>query len=725
MADARTLNDATWVKTLFGRGIETSRDQDFRNLRRWTNSRTSFADTTMGGSQAINAPPQFSLLADPPLTGVFAQPYDARRSDGLSWLDSQEGKGSYREGLYYNETIEQNSTYIHCRYGKPRYLGSAAFFANMYDPKISYLARTGDYPGMVRAVSAYVTAAAIWAAVGTVAFAAILIIPRVIAGVLDKQASRYYYVKPTMHLYLRAVQNILNTQLIHRRLVPTGIFGYFQVKGDTDSPSNEYHAERAEMFSLLPEIWKDNDEFDVYKMINRYQTLANYQARTLDKITNSAPSAESAAAQVEAFYREASYSLEHISAAAQFEVGLGTMEKVFAKTAGYYSGFDNVDDQRNDSQAALAAAYKGVDAAGGGSEAFANGADADRAQVEENLKQQDPNAKAATWTDEGKRKDWTELFGDYAGMAGESISDFAGSIGEQALSEIKNGAQWVSWKVDARDSRSYSFSNTTKEPEISSMVNSATAKARSLEVNMSGGLTGFDPLDALTKGIGAAFTGALDTLHLTGLMALYNASVVDFPEVWDSSSMSGDDFSFTIPCRAWSGNDLDIFQDIIVPVAFWLAAVAPLSTGKQSFTHPFYLEAYSRGRFSGRNCIVSSLSLNFGVGGLGWRPGDNVPLSCDINVTIHDMSRNFHMPIITDPSVFDTDNKFSEFMAVLGAASLSERVYGVQKNIEMGLAQWKQSWKSAFSVGARVNQVFDTPPARVLANILSGFNSSR
>jgi len=719
VAEARTLNDTAWVRSLFGRGGESSRDQDFRNLRRWSNSRTSFADTTLGGSQAINAPPQFSLLADPPLTGVFAQPYDARRSDGLSWLDSQEGKGSYRQGLYYSETIEQNSTYLHCRFGKPRYLGMAAFFANMYDPKLSYMARTGDYPGVIRAVSAYVTAAAVWAAVGTVAFAAILIIPRVIAGLLDKQASRYYYVKPTMHLYLHAVQNILNTQLIHRRLVPTGIFGYFQVKGDTDSPENEYHAEREQLYSALPSIWKDNGEFDVYKMINRYQTLANYQARTLDKITSTPDiSAADAAAQVEQFYREATYSLTHLEAAAKFEVGLGTMEKVYAKSAGYYAGFDeSLEERQNAARGQLEAAYKGLETAGEGTGAEPNADDVERARVEAELAQSDPNAAQTK-----PQGEWSKLFGDYADMATEAIGDFATSISEQALSEIKNGAQWASWKVDARDGRSYSFSNTTKEPEISSMVNSATAKARSLEVNMSGGLTGFDPLDALTKGIGAAFTGALDTLHLTGLMALYNASVIDFPEVWDSSSMSGDDFSFTIPCRAWSGNDLDIFQDIIVPVAFWLAAVAPLSTGKQSFTHPFYLEAYSRGRFSGRNCIVSSLSLNFGVGGLGWRPGDNVPLSCDINVTIHDMSRNFHMPIVTDPSVFDTDNKFSEFMAVLGAASLNERTSPLVKNFDLSLAQWKQSWKSAFTVGARVNQIFDLPPARFLANIL-GVNS--
>ncbi|MCU6406068.1 hypothetical protein KW817_24260, partial [Enterobacter quasiroggenkampii] len=110
-------------------------------------------------------------------------------------------------------------------------------------------------------------------------------------------------------------------------------------------------------------------------------------------------------------------------------------------------------------------------------------------------------------------------------------------------SEIKNGSQWVTWRIDGKDTVSRSFSNSTKEPEISGMVNSATAKARSLEVNLSGGQTGFSAVDALVSGIKSAMRGVADTLHLTGIMSLYNSSVIDVPEVWDSSDASGDDIT--------------------------------------------------------------------------------------------------------------------------------------------------------------------------------------
>lgn len=720
--EARNLRDSTWVKGLFN-GTQGARDTGYRGLRRWSNSRVSFADTTIGGNQAINAPPQFTLLADPPNTGVFAQPYDLSRSTNKSWLDSQHSRGSYREGLYYYETIEQNAAYLHCRFGKPKYLGVAAFFANMYDSKIAYLARTGDYPGVVRQVVAYTTAAVVWAAVGTIAFATIMLVPRILAGLLDKQASRYYYVKPTMHLYLRAVQNIVNTQLIYRRLVPTGMFGAFARTDDINGIKNEYHTERADLYGMLPDIWKANGEFDIYKMINRYQTLANYQTATLNDITSKATTADEAEKLVERFYRDAAFTMNVVNSAANYEVSLSAMEEVYKKDAGYYAGFDHPDNQENKAFDELNNAYGSISAAGGTADDFANEAETERkakqaALMQEKSGDNPSNEQTQNWMDAGKAKTWGDLLVDYAGMAKNTAAEAWNNITTQAMSEIRNGAQWVTWRIDPRDSRSFSLSNSTKEPEISSTVNSATQKARSMEVNLSGGKTGFDMVDGLVSGLKSAFTGALDTLHLTGILSLYNSSVVDFPEVWDSSSMSGDDMTFTIPCRTDASGDLEILQEIILPVSFWLAAVAPLSTGKQSFTHPFYLEAYSRGRFSGRNCMVTSVSFNFGVGGLGWRPGDNVPLSCDINVTIRDLTRQLHMPLVTDPSVFDTDNKFSEFMAIIGGASLSDRTNGFLK-MAMGFEQWKYSWKSAFSVGSITNQVFDLPPVRVVANLLS------
>ena len=308
--------------------------------------------------------------------------------------------------------------------------------------------------------------------------------------------------------------------------------------------------------------------------------------------------------------------------------------------------------------------------------------------------------------------------GEFVDGAEKAVKTLATKISTQALSELQDGAQWVTWRIDGRDTTQRSWSNSTKEPEISGKVNSMTSAARSLDVNTSGGKTGADFVDGAIENVKSALGGALDTLHLTGLAALYSQSVVDFPEVWDSSDTSGDDFTLNIPLRAWSGNDLDVFQEIIVPIAFWIAAVCPLSTGKQTYIHPFYLECYSRGRFAFRNAMVTNVSMTFGVGNLGWRK-DGIPLSVDISVTIKDLSRVMHMPLVTDPGVFDDDNKFSDFMAVLGGASLHQRTKGIEM-FNMNWNKWLMSWKSAASVSNIVNSVMDTPPARVVAAFMGG-----
>lgn len=728
--EARQLKDSGWVTGLFG-GTVAQRDERFLGLRRYSNAMLSFEDTTMGGSQALNAPPQFTMFADPSSTGALAQP-DAGRASYTDYVNSQDMKGSYRLGTFYYEAINQNSFYLHCRFGKPRYIGVAAFFANMYDSNLAYLARTGDYPGMLRAMGTYVTAAAIWAAVGTVAFAVILITPRILKMVLNKQTSRYYYVKPTMHLYLRAVQNIVNTQLVYRRLVPTGVLNTFQLANTVDGTENKYNGDRKEWYSMLPEIWTADGEFDIYRMINRYQTLANYQAKTIEKIRKESSTEDDFARRLQNFYLESTYSTRHLSKAAQYEVSLQNLEYVARTGKGYDAGFMNADDQEQQLVDGMNDSLQNAQAAGGKAADLENEAEKSRRKLQEAQAQREKNQEQAAkaqsdagsmdennldigkienWMEQGQTETVGDVFKNYIELAEGALENLSSNV----ASEIRNGSQWITWRVEGRDTVSRSFSNTTKEPEISGTVNSATQKARSLEVNLSGGKTGFDAVDGLITGLKSAFTGALDFLHLSGIMSLYNSSVIDFPEVWDSSDTSGDDISLSIPLRCWSGNDLDVFQDMIVPMSFWLAAVCPLATGKQSFTHPFYLECYSRGRYSMRNAMVTSLSLQFGTGGLGWR-ADGLPLSCDIQVTIRDLSRVMYMPIVTDIGVFDDDNKFSEFMSVLGAATLYERTNGIAQ-AKINASIWAQNWQSAWSQGSIVNAALDVIPARQIANI--------
>lgn len=689
--------DITWIKTLFGAPV--MKDKRLRRQRLYTNAQTSFADTTVGGNQAINSPPQFTRFADPAVGGLFANPKNRSKENQRSFWENQNNVGSYRLGGFYQEAIEDNAAYLHLRFGKPKYLGSIAFFANMYDSNLAYMARTGDYPGIAKTIGGYIGAAAIYAFTGGVAFAALLIIPRVLKMVLNKDVSRYYQLKPSMHLYLRAVQNIANTQLLHYRLVPISTIPFMGTQFDgIDSDKNKYNPERAELYSALPDIWKSNGEFDVYKMVNRYQVLANYQARTFEGIYANTTTPEERQKKLEQFYKDARFK----TAMRNRPVGgLRDLEEHALNSRAYTSEIFDAGDPNTERMKAMAQVY----------DTQVSGESNEASTVETGESGPTPADRLAQVQNTMDNETFWGSFLDY-------VQDITGSAAEQVRSELLQGGQWITWKINAKDSVSHSFSNSTKEPEVSSAVNGLTSKARSLEVNTAGGNTGIAFADAAVKGVKGLFSATLETLELTGLAALYNSSVIDFQDVWDSSDCGSNEFSFTIQCRAWSGNDLDVFQDVILPICFWLPAAAPIATGKQSYTHPFYCEAYSRGRFSGRTCIVTSLSITTGTGGIPFR-ADGVPLGCDITVTIRDLSKALFMPIVTDPSTFDNDNKFTEFMSVLGAASLHERIYGFDK-ATFNFNNWKQSWKSAFTVGARTNQVFSGSIAGIVSSITGG-----
>jgi hypothetical protein len=80
-----------------------------------------------------------------------------------------------------------------------------------------------------------------------------------------------------------------------------------------------------------------------------------------------------------------------------------------------------------------------------------------------------------------------------------------------------------------------------------------------------------------------------------------------------------------------------------------------------------------------------------------------------------------HMPLISDPGIFDDDSMFTDYMSILGSASLFEMTNGFQK-LNMNLNKWRQSWKSAFMTGNVTSSVMNSAPARVLASAIAGGN---
>ena len=148
---AQRINDAKWIRGAFGLAPMA---RDRRNLSvPKTSANFKFGDTTFGGNQALNPPPQFTRFADIKATGLLAN-IDFREGnaseDKSSMFENEGNAGSYRMGRHYSEVIDDNSQYVHFRFGVPKYTGAIAFFANMYDRDAARLAKTGEYSSIMR-----------------------------------------------------------------------------------------------------------------------------------------------------------------------------------------------------------------------------------------------------------------------------------------------------------------------------------------------------------------------------------------------------------------------------------------------------------------------------------------------------------------------------------------------------------------------------------------------
>jgi hypothetical protein len=337
----------------------------------------------------------------------------------------------------------------------------------------------------------------------------------------------------------------------------------------------------------------------------------------------------------------------------------------------------------------------------------------------------------------------------------------AGDFADLAEAELKDGAGFITLRVDQQATVSETFQNTSTESDVQSAINSASATGRQARFTLANGnVTG--TLGSVYNAIAGVVQGAADMVGIGGLAAVAGSAFVDIPKVWESSSATLPTASYTIELRSPYGTPIARLQNLIVPLAMILAGSLPLATGKQSYTAPFLCELYSQGRQQIRLGMIESLTVTRGSGNVGWTP-DGEPLGIDVSFTVVDLSSVMHMPITSNfgiigaammgaagaaggvvdaavgavggetntaegaqdilqllkQSTYDDDNVFTDYMAVLGSLSLSNQIVPTNKlrlRLAENRAHWEQ-WKtkahlvslaSANSMGRTIKRMLHT-----------------
>lgn len=617
--------DRDWVKHAFLiSDLSLGNKSDIVN-RYWSSASAKFTDTRLGANIGINSRPQFTRYSDIREQG---------RLSGRNEVSINSTKGNFGLGRYYSEAIDDPSQTIYLRFGVPQFNSLTNFLTRAFDSDQTTMARTGRAPSIFYDLGR--VAGTLAAVIAFPAIALTIVAGKAISAFFSRPTSKFYTMKPTMHLYWSTVNMLVNTLAINRGIFPkilssdaaksVGInVSEADKLGQPFKLDNEY---LAAISNLMPDIFTKDNYFDIYALANKAQRLANQLFAEDFKKLNEGTSTD--------------YT--------------GYLKK---DLSGNGSHPTYISDENNN--ASLAARINKIFMFGYYDDKKSTGI----SEIDPRINPDDP---------EGKEKTDTSWFQDF-------VTNLDG--------EFRDGSAYAVFKVDHTGSVTESFSNSTVESDLSQKLNSTSSQVRQARFSFAdGNIVGGDGgiLSTVLGSVKDVVMGALDgaTFGFSNLLTgLAGSGYIDIPNNWQSSSAQLPRSSYSMQLISPYGNPISIIQNIDIPLCMILAGALPLSTGKQSYTSPFLCQVFDRGRCQKRLAMIESLSINRGVSNLPFNL-KGTALAIDVEFTIVDLSSIMHMPVSTGKlfqtdMTLDEDNILADYLAVLAGQDMYTQMYPMAK----------------------------------------------
>ncbi len=612
-------------------------------------------------------------------------------------------------GRYYSESLDDHGQLIHMRFGVPQYNSLTNFFFNFYDTNTASLANKGKVPDSV-----FYDAGKVLGYIVSIPAMPIVWIGKVVDFLENKSSSKFYYLKPAMPLYWSAVTTMTNAIGVNMGLVGRRMSKAEKAIRTESDPavgvkgndeSSELHRIMSKSGAGTPTIYSDVWREDGGVDIYAMATRAQRMAATNRKAIQKVLESD------------------------------GTWEQLNAELHAKLT--DPVADTMP------------------------------KTTFNDYIKTYHNGKSGTIGKGEGGNYDAEEVGENFEGIGKES------GFKDHLLAELEDGSQFVTFRVDDVGTVGESFSNSTGESSLASSLNSKSSAGRSTRFNLADGNFGNGliggTLTAIADAAKSFVQGVGDGLEIQGIAAFTGTAFADIPNVWQGSSASLPKSTYNIELRSPYGNPMSRFQNLIVPLSMLLAGALPLSTGKQSYTSPFLVELYSKGRNQTRLGMIDSISITRGVGNLGWTK-DGEPLGIDVSFSVIDLSTILHVPITSNfdatdvvtvgaasaagagmdstagvlgwstgskfqdgaedlvntlaSANFDDDNTFTDYMAVLGGLSLSDQIYPINK-LRLKRLKRAAAWESWKSPAYHANWMVGTSLGQAASAIVTSSINSR
>ena len=689
--NGRLILDKNWMADMFMASID-SIEEKYRFAAYSTTAHNKYTDTRAGGNWAVNSPPAYCRFADP-------------RQSGLSG-DKVKGTAPVGMGGYYSSHLDDNNHLVHYSFGVSTFKGMISFFSSMGDVTAATYARTGRYPIMFligKAVGMYTS----------LRFLPLILVGMVGKFLLNRGSSKYYSFKPTMHSYWKRVDFISNSIAVSTNLYQKPAWADWGAKSEEGAldptgsskygvTQDEYQQLANQAYAAAPEIFRPRGGIDTFKLVNRCQMLATARRKLLEDMANQITSKEDIAKKM----LEMDYKMAPKGTMQSME----DMLKEVHERPNALGGVGNPDFDEGESAFRTAIQDKKVSADAMAIE--------DATQTNQKTSAT-TNSDGTTKTNVGESND-IESVEAYARInkdpnTGEvrRIQGWFSKLWDQISSDYHGSYQWVTFRVDHTGSTSASFTNSTREAEISSTINAFTSSMAGARFTFSNGATGLPGVDQVIGALTSAVTGFASQFEASGLISLAGSAYVDIPEHWDSSSANFPQETHSATFRGTYANKLSKHIEMYIPTSMLLAGTLPISTGKQQYTSPYLCQVISPGRMSSKLAIISDLNLEIGVGNVGFNR-QNQPLAIKATWNTKDTNKVLHSPIdmgggILNPlgGIFDDDNAFNDFLNTISAVSMADQIVPIRrlsKNLAIKLNQWDSFW----SIGNQTMGFYDS-----------------
>lgn len=280
---------------------------------------------------------------------------------------------------------------------------------------------------------------------------------------------------------------------------------------------------------------------------------------------------------------------------------------------------------------------------------------------------------------------------------------------------------FVGFRVEKTTSSSESLSNSTGTSSIASTLNSKAKSAADTRFSMSDFKTGFDVVDKVSGALGSFVQGVSSSLSIDGIAAAVKGTgYFDIPDRWEDSKFSKN-YNFTMKLRTPYGDKLSFFQRIGIPLAMIMGAAFPRSTGRNSYTSPFVIQAFCKGMFGIPLGIIDSLTITRGRSEHGWSY-EKIPTAVDITFTIKDLSPAMFLSVSGDlvQEIMGNNDNMQEYINTLCGLGLSDRYFTLEKlkrKVKTLLNIGKNKTFNPYFIGASVGNL---PVFRCVGALLPG-----